>query len=220
MQKRCKVCNRKLGMNTTFCVNCGARVPKKPFSGFFIFLVLVMVSVMGFTVYHIYQGGNYVAAVYDANKLLAGDSDMILKMIPLEAEERLREEFVYQNLDSRIEQYEPLYQRMCEIVKENYDAECAMELRVTQAAKCTSGKLSSIKDSLYESYDIPSSSVKEAYRLTSSLVTLWDEEIVSETILNLYAIKIDRKWYLLSNYSESDDEDLFFFFSIWCCYNI
>lgn len=213
MSKSCHVCGMFLDDNATFCTNCGSQMDApakskgKPLAVLIAVLVVALVGILGFTIVFAIMGGNYVTAVNEANKLLAGDTKLLEDMVPEKAWATYEDEELY-NLEEMLDEADGLYDDFVEDMEKTYGNDLTMKLVVSEVKKTSASKLKSMSSLLNEYCGISKDSVKESRTLTAHLSMSGDEDYGTEDLENLYAVKINNKWYLL--FYQADEEPIFF----------
>lgn len=201
MTKNCSYCGNELDINATVCPICGTQVvrekqKKNKIWGILILLmVAVMVGIVGFTVIYASTGGNYPTAVNDANKLMTGDTKMIKAMLPDAAVDYWEENDT--DFDELAENGEEFYDNFVAAQEEDYGDGFSMKLIVSKAKRSSETKVKNIAAALKDTYGIKKDSVDQAFLLESYIKYEGEDAEDDVDQENLYAVKIDGKWYLV-----------------------
>ncbi len=159
-----------------------------------IAVVLVIVLVIS-----LFGGKGYEKAVDKyIDVMLKGNVEKVKDLAP-EAYWDYLEDTYDVDIDDLVEELEETSEDMLEAFEDEYGERIKISYKVTDADRFDEDDLKDVKDALKDKYDIAKKSVTDAYELEIELkIKGSDDE--DEDEMELYAVKVDGKWYVMSEY--------------------
>ena len=143
-------------------------------------------------------GKPYQSAVNNYQAVLNGKASKLEKMAPKEYWEYMEDENEDFDIDEVKDQFEENYETSLELLEEKYGDNVRIKIKVTDEKKLKDKKVKDLADALNEKYDIKKKSVKQAYELELEM-TIKGSDDEDEDEMELYAVKIGSKWYLVNS---------------------
>lgn len=142
-------------------------------------------------------GKPYQSAINNYQAMLNGKGNKLEKMAPKEYWEYMEDENEDFDLDEAKDQFEEGYEATLEFLEEKYGDNVRIKIKVADEKKLKDKKVKDLADALNEKYDIKKKSVKQAYELELE-VSIKGSDDEDEEEMELYAVKIGSKWYLVN----------------------
>lgn len=164
---------------------------KKRFLAFGAVAIVLVVLIVAVSIL-----GSYERAIDTYIDVVKGKFEKIEKMAP-PAYWDYFEDTYDMDVKDLIENLKDASDSILDDLEEEYGDNIKISYKVTDADQLDKDDLKEIKDSLKDRYDIAKKSVTDAYELDVELKIVGSED-EDEEEMECYAVKIDGKWYLIS----------------------
>lgn len=208
--KGCPVCDAKKEtasqtnepLTSNFNNNFGVENKPKPAGnknfgiiiGAAVALILVIVLIVSVT-----GGKPYEKALDNFFSItMTGKLDKLKDMAPPSYWEYVEEEYDV-DVDDMIDELEDTMDELIEEIEDEFGKNIKLTYKVTDADRFDEDDLKDVKDEMKDNYDISKKSVTDAYELEVELKMKGSEDS-DEDEVEIYVVKIDGKWYVMSEY--------------------
>ncbi len=208
MSKFCGNCGNQMPDDAVVCGNCGSALDngaapadnvnvgalkeKAPLLAAAVAVLLVLIIIIASV-----AGGGYKKALKKNMAMsFKGQVKHMEKLAPKEVWEYIEDEADMDIKDLQ-EEYEDSWDDIEDSLEDEYGKNIRASFKITDKDKVDKDDLKEIKDSLKDNYDIAKKDVKKAYELEVDITVKGKDDEDTEDV-DLYAVKIGSKWYILS----------------------